>query len=124
LDRDENAAENRQWRAQSQRGLPGGYRRGRTENPLGISPSGVSAADLSSGVEAHVETAIRYFISARAKEPLREGGDETNLDHQADDCFGRRQHGQRIIERHTAGEEAAPVKGGDAEDQGAERREV
>src|SRR5690242_10973376 len=53
-----------------------------------------------------------------AEEALGERRDEGDLDEQADHRLQRCQHRDRVVERQpAAGEEAAPVERGDAEDQ-------
>src|SRR4051812_43192205 len=58
-----------------------------------------------------------------AEEALGEGGDEAQFDQEAKNRLGGGEHGQRIVERETAGKEAPPMERGHAEDKRAQRRE-
>jgi uncharacterized membrane protein YkoI len=64
----------------------------------------------------------RRSSSLGAEEALGEGGDEADLDQQADHGFKRSQDRHRIVELEATREEAPPVERGEAED--ARLREV
>ncbi len=87
--------------------------------PHGLKPSGLWRASPVTSAPGDVTVEQRIArTDLLIEKPVAKGGNENQFNEQARDCLHCRDHRQRIAQADLRGEEAAPMKRAQAEDEG------